>query len=384
MNPEPLGHVASTAGIETWPPTVNHPRPSPRAICAAFAQVRPSGGTPEPSGGITKTDHPREMTTMTDAVDFETYNISRASTLSGVPTETIRIWERRYQLLNPSRSAGGHRQYNLQEVELLRALRVLVARGERIGALAKRPPSELLAEAEELLAHAAPADASAEDEREPETAPSAADPNTAWIQAVVNAGKAFDFPTIETLFDQALDDKDAQKVVQELFVPLLAEAGRRWLDRTLPVEAEHLLGHLVFERIHAIRNARPAPPPSAPKVVCACVPGDLHELGLLTATLVLDERGTKVTYLGSNLPLHSLAHALEEISPKLLVLSATLPPSQKTLAGLEGAFKNGLFDDIHIVCGGAGASAVSEALGGRPVVVGDAEEFARRVDELLG
>lgn len=310
--------------------------------------------------------------------EIETFGIRQASVLSGVPSETIRIWERRYALLNPSRTAGGHRQYNRDEVKLLRALRVLTERGHRIGLLANSDAADLMQQAEEFMGDDVAVDA-------PDQAPPCEqvppDPRSEFIDAVIRAGHAFDFGTIERLFDQALDENEPLVVARERFLPLLSEAGRRWLNQTLPVEVEHLIGHLVFERLHAIRAARPAPK-DAPKAVCACLPGDLHEFGLLTATLTLDEIGTQVSYLGSNVPLHVVARVLEDEAPKLTVLSATLVPSARVLEQLQEASEQGAFDGTTVVCGGAGASSVAVALG-ESVQLAKADEFEALAKSIL-
>lgn len=69
--------------------------------------------------------------------------IGTLSTLSGVPAETIRTWERRYELLSPQRDPGGRRVYNYDDVERLQVISKLVAAGERIADLATMSNDEL-------------------------------------------------------------------------------------------------------------------------------------------------------------------------------------------------------------------------------------------------
>lgn len=57
------------------------------------------------------------------------YPIGVVSTLTGLPSDVIRVWERRYGLVHPARSTGGHRLYSPREVMLLRRAATLRAQG---------------------------------------------------------------------------------------------------------------------------------------------------------------------------------------------------------------------------------------------------------------
>src|SRR6187551_3533884 len=48
---------------------------------------------------------------------------------TGVRAETIRAWERRYDLVQPARSAGGFRLYSPADEERVHAMRALLAEG---------------------------------------------------------------------------------------------------------------------------------------------------------------------------------------------------------------------------------------------------------------
>ena len=65
-----------------------------------------------------------------------TYRSGAAARLAGVPVETLRVWERRYGLTEPARSARGQRQYSLEDVRRLGLIKQLVDAGNAIGALA--------------------------------------------------------------------------------------------------------------------------------------------------------------------------------------------------------------------------------------------------------
>src|SRR5579885_2828091 len=57
------------------------------------------------------------------------YPIGVVATLTGLPVDVIRAWERRYGVPRPARTAGGHRLYSPRDVALLRRAAALRAEG---------------------------------------------------------------------------------------------------------------------------------------------------------------------------------------------------------------------------------------------------------------
>lgn len=307
------------------------------------------------------------------------YSIGAISSLSGVPTETIRIWERRYKLLSPTRSAGGHRQYSEADVEFLRALKQLTSRGMRIGTLAKRSREDLI-EAAGPLEDPAPEPTKAKNEKTP-SQEDGESPYAALIDEVIEVASRFDNAVAEALITRPLVHNDANEVVRQFYLPLLAKVGDRWEEGTLDVAVEHLIEKLVTTRIHAVQANRPVAAFGA-RAVCACIPGDLHEVGLLAASLALRELGLDVTYLGGNLPLSSLVRAIEQRNPVITAISVTLMPTRSVLDELSGAYHRGAFRNTSVIFGGAAATGVAAVFGGDAHVARDMahlEEIARDI-----
>jgi hypothetical protein len=66
-------------------------------------------------------------------------SIGALAKASGVPVETLRTWERRYDFPQPSRLPSGHRRYPAQAIGVVVRVRALLAEGHRA--------SDLLSEA---------------------------------------------------------------------------------------------------------------------------------------------------------------------------------------------------------------------------------------------
>lgn len=92
------------------------------------------------------------------------YRSSAAARMVNIPVATLRVWERRYQVVGPVQAASGHRLYSSQDVRRLVLIKQLVNKGHGIGMLARMPTpqlQDLLHEADEaeglLQRSAAPA-----------------------------------------------------------------------------------------------------------------------------------------------------------------------------------------------------------------------------------
>lgn len=72
-----------------------------------------------------------------------TYRSGTAARLSGIPVDTLRMWERRYQVGGPQVNARGHRRYAAEDVERLALIKVLVDLGHAIGTIAHLPATKL-------------------------------------------------------------------------------------------------------------------------------------------------------------------------------------------------------------------------------------------------
>lgn len=87
------------------------------------------------------------------------YRAGTAARMAGLPVETLRVWERRYQISDTRRSSHGQRLYSVEQVERLALLKQLVDRGHGIGLLASlsRRQLQLMLEQHNPVQAASPA-----------------------------------------------------------------------------------------------------------------------------------------------------------------------------------------------------------------------------------
>jgi DNA-binding transcriptional MerR regulator len=226
-------------------------------------------------------------------------SIGALAARSGVPVETIRIWERRHGVPRSLRSTGGHRRYREADVERVRWLADRVAAGQRIGAAAA---------ALRLL-------------DPPDDAPSHA--------RVVEAALAGDQSAVEREVDGALGALELVDALEAVVFPALAELGGRWADGRPAIAAEHLLSEVVAARLS--RRMAEARRDGGPVAVVFCPGGERHALGAMALCVVLSQAGWRVTFLGADLPAPEATALAAGLGARLLVAVCTLPRTHAPL-----------------------------------------------------
>jgi DNA-binding transcriptional MerR regulator len=247
--------------------------------------------------------------------------IGELSRRTGVPPELLRAWERRYALVEPRRTDGGFRLYSAEDLRRVQSMREHLAHG----------------------VSAAQAAALAVNEPEPAAAPPLdrhATSSAGWPEApgavFERALAGFDDGSAQAAFDDLLARYSLTSVLRDVVVPYLHELGERWSRGEATVAQEHFATMLLRGRLLGL--ARGWDQGSAPRAVLACAPGELHDLSLIVFGLALRARGWRITYLGPDTPLDSIAEAIDTLAPDIVVVvaiaSAALVPERDTLADL--------------------------------------------------
>lgn len=237
--------------------------------------------------------------------------IGELSRRVGVSAELLRAWERRYDLLSPARTSGGLRLYGPDDER-----RVLRMR-------------------EHLAAGVSAAEAARMARREPPTVPTA--PGTPHEQGTADSVWAgaqlrqaldrFDEPAAHAALDRLLSGFSLQTVVHEAVLPYLHELGDRWEAMGDEIIAEeHFASALLRGRLLGLARGWGAG--YGPLALLACLPGDPHDLGLICFGLALRANGWRITFLGPDTPLATVAETAGRLRPALVVLTAMIrPPS---------------------------------------------------------
>ena len=234
--------------------------------------------------------------------------IRTVSILTGVNAITLRAWERRYGLVVPQRTPKGHRLYTQQDVGRINRIVELLEQGISVGHV--KP-----------LLDQAPGDVAA---------PSATDEGDTWKDhqdRMLGAIEGFDEQALDRIYNDALSLYPLDIVNQRLTTPLLRLLGERWKKRDTGIAEEHFfslyLRNKLGARIHHMNQRG-----NGPLLLLACLPGELHETGLLFFALAAVDAGYRVLILGANTPLQQISAALDKRPCAAVVLSGSSKPAR--------------------------------------------------------
>ncbi len=221
--------------------------------------------------------------------------IGELSRRTGVATELLRAWERRYGLLTPTRTASGYRLYSSDDVDRIGRMRELLGSGLSAAEAARQALLEPL-----RPARAETATASAGAELRP-------------------ALERLDDAAAQAAFDRLLADYSVPAVLEGVVLPLLRELGDGWERGEISVAQEHFASNLLRGRLLGL--ARGWDLGGGPRAVLACPPNERHDLGLVIFGLALRERGWRITFLGADTPPDTLVDTVRRLEPDALVLA---------------------------------------------------------------
>jgi len=238
--------------------------------------------------------------------------IRTVSNLTGVNAVTLRAWERRYNLITPQRTPKGHRLYTHKDVERINRVVDLLNQGisvSHVKPLLDQMPGEVLA-------------------------PATRDEGDTWKSHQVQMLKAiekFDEPALDSTYNDALSLYPVDIVNQRLTTPLLRLLGERWNLREAGIVEEHFftmyLRNKLGTRLHHTNQQG-----SGPMLLLACLPGELHELGLLFFALSAVSNGYRVLILGANTPLQQIPIVLETRPCAGIILSGSAKPARGVIS----------------------------------------------------
>ena len=218
------------------------------------------------------------------------YRIGAVARLSGVSTHLIRVWERRYEALEPDRSGGGARLYSQADLERLRLLKLATDRGHAIGQIARLKREDL----ERLTGQNAE--------------PVANEAIRSFVDDFLRAVEAFDGERADELLVHASLRFSARALVVDVLGPLLERVGVAWANGKLCVASEHLASTLVRDTLSELLRRLPKHQ-GAELAVVTTPEGEMHELGALIAAVTIALQGYRVVYFGANSPAREIARA---------------------------------------------------------------------------
>lgn len=280
------------------------------------------------------------------------HTIQTASQRSGISSHVIRIWERRYEAIAPTRTDTNRRLYSEEEIERLQTLRHLTERGFRIGTIAGLPTPEL----ETMLA--------GETEKQVREFAVDADPlhsASDFVAAGMAALRAYEADRFRRVLQRARAHLGQRPTLHFVIAPLVRQIGDAWQEGSVRSGQEHLATAIIREVLLG-----PAPgnqlSADAPEIVIATPAGEYHELGAMMAAATASDLGWRVTYLGPNLPIDEISACAKARNARAVALSLVYPAFSEVIEGKIRRLRRLLPEKTAFIIGGRSASHYQHAI----------------------
>ncbi len=211
------------------------------------------------------------------------YSIKDLENLSGIRAHTIRIWEKRYNLIDPHRTNTNIRYYTDNDLKKILNVAVLNRHGIKISNIAKLSDLELKEEIIRVSGDSLASDT--------------------IVDSLVMAMIDFDEYKLEALIDKSIRKKGLKTTVTEVLYPFISKVGILWQSGDIYPAQEHFVTFTIRQKIIAATDALPNSfNPDGKKFLMLLPEGEWHEIGLLIAQNLVREAGHEVIYLGQSVP----------------------------------------------------------------------------------
>lgn len=241
------------------------------------------------------------------------FSIKDLENLTGIKAHTIRIWEKRYNLLQPKRTDTNIRYYDLASFQKLLNVSYLNNNGYKISKIATLAEEQIpvlvreIATESNLESHAI----------------------NAFKLSMLNFDQALFYKTYNSL----LKEKDFETVFYDIFIPLLTEIGLLWQTDTITPAHEHFLTSLIRQKILInTEKAQSKQVNKSKKTFVLYLPeNEIHELGLLFINHQLVSKGFQSILLGMSVPLQSLTDLQNYYKELIYISYFTVKPEKREI-----------------------------------------------------
>ena len=229
---------------------------------------------------------------------MQTYSIADLEKLSGIKSHTIRIWEKRYNIVSPERSDTNIRAYNDDQLKKILNISFLINNGLKISKIASLSLDELSSKVISLTSNSASFEAQ--------------------INSFVICSLQFDEPLFNRTYQSLRKDYNLSFVYENVFIPTLRRIGALWSSGELFPAQEHFLSNLIKQKFyHAIEDVD-SPVRKNKKAYLFLPPWEDHDFALLYANMILKENGFDIVNVGKTISFESILQCIEKIKPDIL------------------------------------------------------------------
>lgn len=254
------------------------------------------------------------------------FSIKDLENLSGIKAHTIRIWEKRYNVLEPMRTETNIRVYDIANLQKLLNITLLHNHGYKISNISKLSVERIPELVNEIIN-----DKSFKNQA-----------ISSFKMAMIN----FDQTLFMNTYNKLLAEKSFSDVFYEVFLPLVNEIGLLWQTNTISPAHEHFISYLIKQKILSeTEKVQMNQHSKDDKIFVLYLPlNEIHELGLMFINYEILSRGYKTIYLGSNIPIFCLMDLKKYFDNIIYISYMTVEPTANDINDYIKQIENEILD----------------------------------------
>lgn len=242
------------------------------------------------------------------------YSIKDLEILTDIKSHTIRIWEKRYGILDPDRTDTNIRLYNNDDLTKLLNVSLLNKQGYKISKIAAMSESQLR---KLILESISPSE------------------NVDIINGLIVGMIELDEIQLNLMMSQAIESIGFERAISEIIFPFFNRIGVMWQAGAINPAQEHFVTHLVRQKvISATDQLQYHINPDLPKILLFLPDKELHELSLLLYNYALRSRGFATVYLSQAVPINTIERIVETTKPDAIICTLTNPLDESEIKNI--------------------------------------------------
>lgn len=250
----------------------------------------------------------------------QSFSIKDLEHLSGIKAHTIRIWEKRYDILDPDRTETNIRTYDGESLQKLLNIAFLNEHGYKISRISKMTDPEIISLVKRITA-------------------SSSEENRA-MNALKISMLNFDEKLFHETYNKLCETRDFRDIFQDVFLPLLGEIGMLWQTDTIKPIHEHYIVELIKQKIYLKIGELKQENFDKEKLYVLFLPdNEIHDIGILYLNYELLANGKNSMYLGSSLPLNNMEYILKIHDNVSFVSYLTISPVNTNVSDFIDEFQ---------------------------------------------
>ncbi len=253
------------------------------------------------------------------------YTIKVVTERSGVPSVTLRAWERRYGLLEPERLENNYRLYSDRDIQVVRWITHRLDEGLSISN-AVREYKDLRNQG--IWPEALPTVLAPDPSEPPKYPPER------YAELLYDALTSHNEGRARKIVDSIQSMFDLNTIFFQIFQPCLYQIGDAWYRGEIRIATEHFASAFIRGILMKLLQAFPVYS-DAPSLLIGCAPEEFHEIAPLMLSVLLRREGYQVEFLGPDLPVDDLVLYAEDTGSDMVILSAGFEETAKPLYQMQ-------------------------------------------------